>query len=380
MPKASSSSATSGPVAVPPAGLADIFASLLVQVRTTTTTLAVAFKPPLTPAAVAPWTTKLEDQVARLISCVLAVAGAAPPNAGPSALVDEWREGVTAIGEQAEGFLAVLEAAAKDGGVEVKEGEQSPYLAHTGLVWAAVDALANNLPRDEGAAVGKKWESQKGTVKDAWDEFKDLLDADEGIEEDDEFGDDLDDEWGVLEAPMGKLDQVERKRAEAVSQAGSGSGEQVACSPDGGHPESSWSASNVADTQAKSVLALHQILHATLPRFLPLLALPREESYADLLAAGEALVAGLDDAVASLHPGQDSGEVNAEVEALNGLGRELASCFARRLARAGEEDKDEGKRTVASTFVQRWEARLAEERGRWEETRVSLSDLGDALE
>lgn len=215
VPKAPSSSSSSGPVPVPPAGLADILASLLSQLRTTTTTLAVAFKPPLTATAVRPWADKLEDQVARLVSCVLAVAGAAGPGAGPSALVDEWREGVSAVGEQAEAFLAVLETAAREGGVEVREGEQSPYLAHTGMVWAAVDALANNLPRDEVGAVGKKWEGQKSTVKDAWDEFKEMLE-DDG-DEDDGFGDELDDEWGILEAPIGTLDKAERKRAEAVS-------------------------------------------------------------------------------------------------------------------------------------------------------------------
>lgn len=101
-----------------------------------------------------------------------------------------------------------------------------------------------------------------------------------------------------------------------------------------------------------------------------------EESYADLVGAGDALVAGLDDTVASLHPGQDAGEVNDEVNALNGKGRALAAAFATRLKRAvGEE-----KRAVAESFVSRWEAKLAEEVGKWEETRVSLADLGDALE
>lgn len=138
-----------------------------------------------------------------------------------------------------------------------------------------------------------------------------------------------------------------------------------------------------ANPQAKPLLALHQILHATLPRFLPVLPLSPEESYSDLLSAGSAVVAGLDDAVASLHPGQDAGEVNAEVEALNGLARGLATCFAQRLARAGagEEGEEEAKkRTVAATFVGRWESKLDEERTRWEEVRVSLTDLADALE
>lgn len=209
-----SSGPSAGPVPATPAGLADILAALLAQLKMTTTTLALAFKPPLSPAAIQPYADKLEDQVARAVSCVLALAGAAPPNAGSSALVDVWRKGVTGIGETTEGFLAVLEEGTKQGAV-VKEGQQSPYLAHTGLVHTMIDRLAANLPRDEGAAVCSVWEGQKGTVLDAWDEFKELLEDDE--EDEDDFGDDLDDEWGILEAPMGKLSAGERKRAEAVS-------------------------------------------------------------------------------------------------------------------------------------------------------------------
>lgn len=131
------------------------------------------------------------------------------------------------------------------------------------------------------------------------------------------------------------------------------------------------------------MLALHQILHASLPRFLPLLALSPEESYSDLLSAGESLVSGLDNAVASLHPGQDAGEINTEIEALNGLGRSLVAVFGQRLERAGEgkgEAEEAKKREMAKTFVQRWVGKLEEETRRWEEVRVSLADLGDALE
>ncbi|CAK9782531.1 hypothetical protein CC85DRAFT_37835 [Cutaneotrichosporon oleaginosum] len=338
-------SVAAGPVPMTPDGLADILAALLTQLKTTTTTLALAFKPPLSPAAIKPYADKLEDQVARAVSCVLALAGAAPPNAGRSALVDAWRGGVTGIGEAAEAFLAVLEDAAKSGSVkrEGRETDQSPYLAHTGLVHAAIDRFATSLPRTEGEAVAKAWEGQKGTMRDAWDEFKELLE-DDSEEDDADFDGDvgLDDEFGILEASMGKLSPSERKRAEA----------------------------------AKSVLGLHQVLHASLPRFLPLLVLSPEESYSDLVAAGGALVSALDDAVASLHPGQDSGEINAEVEALNARGRALASAFATRLERAGGEPQT---RAVAESFVSRWEAKLVQEVAKWEETRVSLADLGDAL-
>jgi hypothetical protein len=205
------STSSSGVVPVPPAGLADIFAALLSQLKTTTTTLALAFKPPLSPAAIKPYAERLEDEVARAVSCVLALAGA--PGVGSSALLDAWRAGVTGIGEAVEAFLAVLEEAARTGNVGT-EGEQNPYLAHTGLVHAAIERLAAGLPRTEGEAVGRVWEGQKGTMRDAWDEFKEMLE-DEGEEEED-FGD-LDDEFGILEAPMGSLSPSERRRAEAVS-------------------------------------------------------------------------------------------------------------------------------------------------------------------
>ncbi|BEI86828.1 hypothetical protein CcaverHIS002_0701740 [Cutaneotrichosporon cavernicola] len=335
-----SSGPSAGPVPITPSGLGDIFAALLTQLKTTTTTLALAFKPPLSPDAIKPYADRLEDQVARSVSCVLALAGAAPPNAGSSALVETWKSGVMDIGEAVEAFLAVMEDAARTGAVD-KEGEQSPYLAHTGLVHAAIDRLASNFPRTEGEAVGRVWESQKGTMTDAWDEFKEMLEDDDEEEEED-FGDDLDDEWGILEAPMAKLSVGERKRAEA----------------------------------AKPVLKLHQILHATIPRFLPPLVLSPEESYADLLSAGQVHVGALDDAVSSFHPVQDSREINKEVDKLNIEGRALATAFASRLARAGREHKTYA---VAFQFVTRWEAKLAEEVAKWEENRVSLTELGDAL-
>jgi hypothetical protein len=136
-----------------------------------------------------------------------------------SVLVDEWREGAENIGSEIERLLGIL----KDHQHETSTVDENPYLAHTGLVWAAIDRM-KGLSRTENEAVIKRWEGQKEIVKDAWTEFKEFLEDQEGDDDEDEddFGDegeDEDDEWGVLERGMagGKMSAEEKSRAEAVS-------------------------------------------------------------------------------------------------------------------------------------------------------------------
>jgi len=136
-----------------------------------------------------------------------------------SVLVDEWREGAENIGSEIERLLGIL----KDHQHETSTVDENPYLAHTGLVWAAIDRM-KGLSRTENEAVIKRWEGQKEIVKDAWTEFKDFLEDQEGSDDEDEDdfgdgGDDEDDEWGVLERGMagGKMSAEEQSRAEAVS-------------------------------------------------------------------------------------------------------------------------------------------------------------------
>lgn len=104
--------------------------------------------------------------------------------------------------------------------------DDKPYLAHTGMVWDAVDRLAD-LSWTEVEAVQKRIKGQRAIVDDAWSEFKEFLaeqdeiDGSESGEEDDDLDglDDEDDEWGDLEKALGgsKLNKEERARADSVS-------------------------------------------------------------------------------------------------------------------------------------------------------------------
>jgi hypothetical protein len=163
---------------------------------------------------------KIADEYARMTSCVVGAAF----HGTYSVLVDEWREGVEGIGNEIIKLILVLKEGSRV--PESDEKAENPYLAHTGMVWAAIDGM-RNLSRSENQAVVKKWEGQKEIVKDAWTEFKEFLEE-QDEEGDEEEGDDVDsglgevdedDEWGDLEKAMagGKMSQEERSRAEAVS-------------------------------------------------------------------------------------------------------------------------------------------------------------------
>jgi hypothetical protein len=137
--------------------------------------------------------------------------------------VDEWREGVESIGHELQRLLAILNETRNTVPKNASAGE-NPYLAHTGMVWAAIDRM-KGLSKTENQAVIKRWEGQKEIVKDAWTEFKEFLEDQEGDgeDEDDEeddlsYGDEIMDELGALEKAMagGMMSPEERARAEAV--------------------------------------------------------------------------------------------------------------------------------------------------------------------
>lgn len=342
-------------IPTPPPALADILNALLKELRNSVTTLALAFKPPLTAAAVKPQLEKIEDHIARMVSCVLAASGGGGGHQGYSMLIELWSEGVGHTIGHVNTLLSTLKDDAASGSAEAKVAKeqakgQAPYLAQTGMVWASIDDIT--IPRNEIDAVKMVWDQQKSMVRDAWDEFKDMLEGG-GDGNDDLKG--IDDEWADLENFGGKMNASEQARTEAVS-----------C-----HRV-------LSDWQIKPLLALHQILHATLPRYLNLLALAPEETYGVLLYGGEQLVAAADNAVSVLHPKHDVSEINEAVGELNKAGKELATTFRQRLQRAsaGKEGKD---REVALNFVQRWEAKLSDEIKSWEEKRMSVGGLADAL-
>lgn len=206
-----------------PDGLADILIALLQAIRHTTTALALSFKPPITVPAAVQQLDKVANEYARMTSCVVGAAF----HGTYSVLVDEWREGVEAIGNEIIKLIVVLKEGSRAEAGSLGEAE-NPYLAHTGMVWAAIDGM-RDLSRTENQAVVKKWEGQKEIVKDAWTEFKEFLGEQEEEGSEDGEGEDAgvdsglgevdeDDEWGDLEKAMagGKMSQEERSRAEAV--------------------------------------------------------------------------------------------------------------------------------------------------------------------
>ena len=278
-----------------------------------------------------------------------------------SVLVDEWREGAENIGSEIERLLGIL----KDHQRETSTVDENPYLAHTGLVWAAIDRM-KGLSRTENEAVIKRWEGQKEIVKDAWTEFKEFLEDQEGEDEDDEddFGDegeDEDDEWGVLERGMagGKMSAEEKSRAEAVSYTVRGPVKLT--------------------TQAKPLLGLHQLLHASIPRFLPCLATStKETTYHDLVDASGQTVAAFDTAISTMYPEQDESEISSSLRDLGEVSRKTISLLQSRLA-ANSTSSTQAQRDQFTSFLGKWLERLEKENASWEERRLSVASLNSAL-
>ena len=338
--------------------MADILIALLQTIRHTTTALALAFKPPVTVPAAVQQLDKIADEFARVTSCVVGAAF----HGTYGVLVDEWREGAESIGSELERLLGIL----REHQHATSTGDENPYLAHTGMVWAAIDRM-KGLSRTENRAVIKRWEGQKEIVKDAWTEFKEFLEDQELDDEDDEeddFGDedDEDDEWGVLERGMagGKMSAEEKSRAEAVSPAQSSDGFQLTI-------------------QAKPLLGLHQLLHASIPRFLPCLADPTTETtYHDLVLASASTVAAFDTAISTMYPEQDESEISASLRDLGGESRKTIEQLQSRLS-VSSLSATQTQRDQFESFLGKWLERLEKETASWEERRLSVKSLDSAL-
>ena len=301
---------------------------------------------------------KIADEFSRVTSCVVGAAF----HGTYSVLVDEWREGAENIGTEIERLLGIL----KDHQHETSTVDENPYLAHTGLVWAAIDRM-KSLSRTENEAVIKRWEGQKEIVKDAWTEFKEFLEDQEGDDDgddDDDFGDDgedEDDEWGVLERGMtgGKMSAEEKSRAEAVSK------------PTSPHDK--------LTAQAKPLLGLHQLLHASIPRFLTCLAMSTSETtYYDLVGASGRTVAAFDTAISTMYPEQDESEISSSLRDLGEVSRKTIALLQSRLA-ANSNSSTQAQRDQFTSFLSKWLERLEKENASWEERRLSVASLNSAL-
>lgn len=147
----------------------------------------MAFKPPVTVSAATQQLEKITDQMGQLIGCGLITHGE---------MGKEWKEGILDIGAEVERHLDVLEA----------EGD---YLQSTGKVWEAIDRMSRDLSRDEKSAIIRRWKIHQSIVKDAWDEFKEILEDSQN--RDDDGG------WDELGLGGTSLSEEEKSRAEAVS-------------------------------------------------------------------------------------------------------------------------------------------------------------------
>lgn len=183
------------------------------QMRQDVTALSLSVSPAKA-TTISSLTGKILASQQELVACTRLVAGASPYDNTPpplrSLITAVWAERVSAVGRELGRYMEAL--------VKKIQSGNDAYLSQTGLVWEAVDALAE-LPRTEADALVQRWKRDGGLVKDAWEEFKESLEED-GEDGENPFGDEGfgDDEFADLEATLGgSMTPEERRRAEAVS-------------------------------------------------------------------------------------------------------------------------------------------------------------------
>lgn len=157
-----------GPIAArsPPEDLGVMFKQLLTTLRYTTTALSLAFKPPITIAAVLQQLTKFTDEVCRTVSFVIAAANGA--GLSSTLLLTEWTDGVVDIVSEAQRYIDTIAT--------------GDYLQPTGMVWGAIDKLSD-LSTKESEALTKRWKEDTATIKDAWSELLSMLEAQPNMED-----------------------------------------------------------------------------------------------------------------------------------------------------------------------------------------------------
>ena len=347
-------------------GLAESFAQLLPQLRQDVTALSLSFKPPITEKAAAAQLNKVDDSFGRLAACVVAATG----GQAAGILVEEWKDGVEAVGAELIRLLDVFDEAAKNdhrnGSSASSSKDDNPYLLHTGLVWDRIDRIMENPSTSEVMAVEKRWRGQGDVMKDAWSEFKEFLEdaededaeplnqKEEDEEEDDEFVDEFDDfdDFDDL-MKVSKLSDVERKKAEAVSF-------NMGCH----------------SIQAKPLLGLYQILQGAIPRFLHLLVLEPEEPYFELLDISTALTAAFDSTIAALYPEQDVGEIDSAMEDISRRSKQIVTLVQQRAARSSH---DPTQIAPFTSFLTKWLDRMNREEDLWKSRGISMTSLRENL-
>ncbi|WRT69680.1 uncharacterized protein IL334_006670 [Kwoniella shivajii] len=301
------SSANQDSSPLPPA-LGEVVSQLLAQLRQSITALGVSYNPPITIEGAIQQLERISEYIGKLISCVLLCSSS-------QLLAEEWKSGITNITEEIVRHISVLE-----------QNENDAYLSSTGMVWESIDNLSKELSKDETQALRRRWKSHQSTVKDAWEEFKELLDAGtkrtEGKEQD-EDDEDENGEWDELDLGGEELSDDERNTAEA----------------------------------AKPLLALYQILHSTIPRFFDRV---KEDEYRSLLIASTEFVDAYDGAVSAMHPAQDTQEIEETLQEIESVSRKMAGM-------------------VSDKGISKWTERLDVEKKKWGERRLDMKSLSEAI-
>jgi hypothetical protein len=195
--------------------------TLLKHLRQEVTSLSLAFSGKrITLDAAIAQAEKVNVNFDRIVACVIGL-----PVEG--CLIQEWRRGVDDIGECLQNLVQILlEDSEKPRAEEVPVASSStskappkPYLMATSATWTSIDKMAKSASSTEKEAIKKAWKSDRECLDDAYNEFKDLLEEDEGVGLEEEL--DGDDEWAELERELAgntqNMTEIERDRVKNVS-------------------------------------------------------------------------------------------------------------------------------------------------------------------
>ncbi len=213
----------------PSANLHPSLLAILAQLRQNLTALSLAFsgKAVTADAAVAQLD-KITQNAEQLAACVVGCPSG-------SSLQVEWRESVLELQSsllqydqillrdfQLEPPFAPLFQASSAASSSTASPPTAPYLAFTSNIWSQIDIFTRTASRTEVEAVKRLWEKDGEALQDAHREYKDLLEQDEGLGEEEEAIEE-EGEWTALEKELGasvegnRLSVAERDRVKAVS-------------------------------------------------------------------------------------------------------------------------------------------------------------------
>lgn len=127
--------------------------------------------------------------------------------------------------------------------------------------------------------------------------------------------------------------------------------------------------------QSKPLLGLHQILHATVPRYIPLGTITEAKPSSTILSAGSDFVNAFDEAVGALSTGQDVADIKEAMADLASKARNVCAQITDRIK--AEPQNEDRKKALES--LRKWGDKLDETTKAWEESAFGMSELKDAL-